>query len=185
MGALVALIAQERSLESLARPARFAALAAAGYFVAVAVVHRKPLWWGHWTALGPGFCFFAVASAGVIVLAQTPGDHVLRRVLEGWLLRGLGKYSYGAYVLHTPLEPLFLRLTPPAHLAELARGLGHSGSRVVGLLGFGTVGICGTVLLAIATYHAYEKPFLNLKRYFEYGAAAPRVAPAAEPSADA
>jgi peptidoglycan/LPS O-acetylase OafA/YrhL len=179
MGGLLALVARERSFESLARAARFAALAAAGYFVIVAAVHRKPLWWGNWTSVGPGFSFFALGAAALIVLAQQPGNGPLRRVLEGRALRTLGKYSYGAYVIHTSMEPIFLRLVPPARLADLARGLGHSGSQLVGLLGFGTVGICGTLLLAVASYHAYEKPFLSLKRYFEYDAARPADVPQA------
>ncbi|HLK39152.1 MAG TPA: hypothetical protein VKU41_20460 [Polyangiaceae bacterium] len=126
-----------------------------------------------------------MGAAAVLVLAQTPG--LLRRALESRVLRGFGKYSYGAYVLHTPMEPVFLRLVPPEKIAGMARGLGHSGSRLVGLLGFGAIGIGGTMLLALASYYAYEKPFLGLKRYFEYDrSSGPAVAPrpAAEPSAE-
>jgi peptidoglycan/LPS O-acetylase OafA/YrhL len=168
-GGLIALLAQENSYERLAKLARWAVGASSLYLLAAIVIRRAPLWWGHWSALGVGFSALALGAAGVIVFALAPERNVLRRVLEGRVLRGFGKYSYGAYVIHTPLQPAYLRLFPPQKIGELAIGLGHSASRVVGLLGFASLGIAITMLLAIATFHAFEQPFLKLKRYFEYG----------------
>jgi peptidoglycan/LPS O-acetylase OafA/YrhL len=92
-------------------------------------------------------------------------------VLQNRVLMGFGKYSYGAYVLHTPMQPVYLRLFPPARIADAARALGPTGSHVVGLLGFALLGIAIDMVLAWISYYAFERHFLKLKRYFEYGSA--------------
>ncbi len=169
IGGLVAILARERTYESLARLARGGILIATVYFVSVVLIRQKPQWWGHWTTLGPGFSLLGVGFAGAVVLAISPERTWIRRVLESRPLIGFGKYSYGAYVIHTPMQPVYLKLFPPRRIAEMASGLGHSGSRVVGLLGFASIGIAITMLLAIGSFFAYERPFLKLKRHFEYG----------------
>jgi peptidoglycan/LPS O-acetylase OafA/YrhL len=171
MGALVAVLAHEMSYERLARYARWAVALASLYLLAAIAIRRQPFWWEHWSALGVGFSALALGSAGLIVFALAPGNTLVKRVLENRTLRALGKYSYGAYVIHAPLEPLCLRLIPPKRLAALAAGLGNTGSCLVGLLGFTALGIGATLLLAVVSFSVYEKPFIRLKRFFEYGGA--------------
>jgi peptidoglycan/LPS O-acetylase OafA/YrhL len=56
---------------------------------------------------------------------------------------------------------------PPAQIGMLASGLGHTGSRLVGLLGFTALGLTVTMIAAVLSFHLYEQPFLRLKRFFE------------------
>ena len=61
-----------------------------------------------------------------------------------------------------------MHLFPPASIGALAAGLGHTGSRVSGLLGFAALGVGTTMMLAMFSFHLFEQPFLRLKRFFEY-----------------
>ena len=74
-----------------------------------------------------------------------------------------------------PLQPLYLRLFPPARLGALAAGLGHAGSRLVGLLGFAALAMLVTMALAMLSFHLFEQPFLRCKRFFEYEVARPEL----------
>jgi peptidoglycan/LPS O-acetylase OafA/YrhL len=170
VGGLLALLAQEGSYERLVKLARWGGSASALYLLAVVALRRQPFYWDHWSALGVGFSALAAGAGALVIFALAPERNWLRRMLENRVLMGFGKYSYGAYVFHTPLQPLYLRLFPPQRIADLAHGLGHSASRVIGLLGFAAVGMAITMLLAMASFFAYETPFLKLKRYFEYDA---------------
>jgi peptidoglycan/LPS O-acetylase OafA/YrhL len=168
MGGLLAVMAERFGYELLARYARWAVTGSVAYLVLAMAIQRGPLWWGHWTALGPGFSALALGATGLLVFAQSPDGNPLSRLLEGRVLRTFGKYSYGAYALHVPLQPLYQRIVPPAEIGALASGLGFAGSRLVGLLGFAAIGIAVTMALAVLCFHAYERPFLRLKRFFEY-----------------
>ena len=170
MGGLVAMMAQRVSYADLARYARWAVAGSVAYVILAMAIQGGPLWWGHWTALGPGFTALALGAAGLTVFAISPQGNLLSRFLEARSLRMWGKYSYGAYVLHVPLQPLLMRFVPPAKIGMLASGFGHTVSRVVGLLGFATLGLTVTLIAAMLSFHLYEQPFLRLKRFFEYRA---------------
>jgi peptidoglycan/LPS O-acetylase OafA/YrhL len=168
MGGLLAVMAERFSYEQLARYARWAVAGSVAYLVLAMAIQRGPLWWGHWTALGPGFSALALGATGLLVFAQSPHGNFLSRVLQGRVLRTFGKYSYGTYVLHVPLQPLLMRLFPPAEIGALASRLGAGGSQLTGLLGFAALGTAVTMALAVLSFHVYEQPFLRLKRFFEY-----------------
>jgi peptidoglycan/LPS O-acetylase OafA/YrhL len=168
LGGLLAVFAERLNYGELARYARLAVAGSVAYLILAMVIQRGPLWWGHWTALGPGFSALALGAAGLVVFALSPVGNPLSRLLEGRVLSAFGKYSYGLYVLHVPLQPLFMRLFPPAQIGALASGLGHTGSRLVGLLGFTALAGSVTLVLAVLSFHLFEQPFLQLKRFFEY-----------------
>jgi peptidoglycan/LPS O-acetylase OafA/YrhL len=168
-GGLLAILAQTRSYEQLAKLGRWCLAGSLAYLLSVVLIRRQPFYWDHWTAVGPGFSALTAGFGALVIFAVDPARNRFRRVLETPLLRVFGKYSYGAYVLHTPMEPVWLRLFPPASIARLGAGLGYTGSRLVGLFGFTFLAMAMTMLLAVASFHAFEKPFLRLKRYFEYG----------------
>ena len=170
MGGLLAVSAEVFDYARLARFARWAVGLSIAYVVLAMVIQGGPLWWGHWTALGPGFSALALGATGLMVFAVSPEGNPLSRLLEGRALRTFGKYSYGLYVLHVPLQPLYMYLFPPMAIGSLAAGLGFTASRVVGLLGFATLGIATTMVLAVFSFHFFEQPFLRLKRFFDYAA---------------
>lgn len=93
-----------------------------------------------------GFSFLAFGYGAVLVTAlEYPYLFSLS------ILRTFGKYSYGIYLFHFPLRPCFAVLKPHLHLAYvpfcLAANLG----------------------IAALSFHLFEQPILNLKKYFVYG----------------
>jgi peptidoglycan/LPS O-acetylase OafA/YrhL len=179
LGAVVALLARDPNNQVLlTRYARYGLVGSLAYLVPCVLVRGRALDYTHWSMLGLGFSALTVAFASVLVFTLTKERTLLKRALEMRGLRFFGKYSYGAYVFHTPMQPIYLLLFPPQRIADATRGLGHSGSRVVGLLGFTALGLAITMFLAVASYWLFERHFLKLKKYFEYGAR-PTPAPAA------
>ncbi len=116
----------------------------------------------HWTS---DFLYGVLAAvfASLIVLVITPST--------GWLglpgkicnrkpLRWFGRYSYGIYVYHFPIwiaSGIFLQ---DRHLWSRMRATPTLG------VGFVLANIGVSIAVAYASYHLYEKHFLNLKKYF-------------------
>jgi peptidoglycan/LPS O-acetylase OafA/YrhL len=99
----------------------------------------------------------AVAAASLVVLA-------VRQNSAGWLangaLRTLGKFSYGTYVWHFPLQRALFSwygFEAPA-----------SGGQPVDTIIFLVAGVGGSLLLGWISYYVVERPFLRLKRVFAY-----------------
>lgn len=108
-----------------------------------------------------------VACFGLVLLGALRlgnGDR-LHRPLASPILVTFGKYSYGLYVIHGILRPAFeklfdLRGWPTSH-----------GLLFLWMLLYYTLTIGASFALAYASYHGFEKWFLNLKRHFEYSRA--------------
>jgi len=111
-----------------------------------------------------GYTILALTFAALVLLAVL--DHERGRgwvgaVFQNAVLRSFGKYSYAIYLFHQPLNqmvgtPVFHELLP--HGAGLAAGSLYVVS-----------GSAASYVLALASYHGYEKHFLALKRYFVPG----------------
>ena len=82
---------------------------------------------------------------------------ILRSRILGWL----GVYSYGLYLLHTPMRSALDKVWPQG---DAWRNTAISGFASQAL--FTTVGIAATMLLALAARRVIEEPALRLKRYF-------------------
>lgn len=168
IGGLLAMLVREREPAEMMRWARWAAGATVLYLVVCVIKLKAPFYWTNPEALGFGFSFLALGSTALIVFAISPQNTVIKAGLQlGWL-RFLGKYSYGAYVLHTPLQQTFMHLFGPHRIEALAAPLGHTSAQLVGLLGFIGLAIALTMLLALIVYRIIEMPFNQLKRHFEY-----------------
>jgi peptidoglycan/LPS O-acetylase OafA/YrhL len=90
----------------------------------------------------------AIMCAAGMVLALSPAG-ILKKLLEIGVLRSIGKYSYGMYVLH---PSIFTAYAHHVNLASPALGMA---------VAFGGVyGICAAV------WHLWERPFLHLKGRF-------------------
>jgi len=102
--------------------------------------------------------FFGAVLA--LVLNAAPASRT-SRLLTSRVLTFFGRYSYGLYVIHSPLlfhviRPLFSGASvPPLY-----------GSVLPGVLLFTCLGTAVSVLLALVSWHVWERPFLELKRYF-------------------
>jgi peptidoglycan/LPS O-acetylase OafA/YrhL len=125
-------------------------------------------------------CFFC-GSLLTLAVSSTP------RQLFGWvftlpIMRFFGKYSYGLYIFHELLAPLF---NGPLGIRSLdARlGLGWHVSLLLHILLSGLIAIAVSLL----SWHVMEKHMLKLKRFFEH-APEPRPTkrePSAPPDVDA
>jgi peptidoglycan/LPS O-acetylase OafA/YrhL len=168
IGGLLALFAREREPARLMYWARWAAGATILYLLACAIALKRAFYWSFPEVLGFGFSFLALGSAALIVFAISPQQTAIKSGLKlGWLCF-LGKYSYGAYVLHVPLQPTFMYLFGPERIKTLATSLGSTVAELIGLLGFICIATVSTMLLAMIVYRLIEMPFNRLKRHYEY-----------------
>ena len=90
----------------------------------------------------------AVAVAPTTLFGRTIGCRVLRF---------FGKYSYGLYVFHWLLLPTYKRFCPPEQLIL------RCGSPLLGQLAYIAMAIGSSVVVAMLSWHLYEKHFLGLK----------------------
>ncbi len=96
-----------------------------------------------------------IAAAATLALCLHPG--LLRRSLSSTVLRWFGRISYGFYVLHILLEPLFDWIGRA--LAHSDTGMGYQAVRFL-------VALPITAGVAWASFRWFETPFLRLKRFF-------------------
>ena len=107
-----------------------------------------------------GFSLLGIASASLIAMTYTP-DTGTERIFRNSVLRFFGRYSYGIYVFHYTLDELLtgrIRGVVDAEFHSKAFGV-FSGAVIVAI---------ASVLVAVGSYHFYEKHFLLLKKYFSY-----------------
>lgn len=164
LGALLALIV--RGDVPVARVRHWAWLLGAVSLAALLVIGVKRGGFNHYgrTMNMAGFTLLAVAftSAVALLISAGPGSWA-RKALEFPALLSVGRYSFAMYVLHqTCMRPYDGYLFPPARLGHLL----HSSN--LGILTFALLCAVATYLLALASWHLYEKHFLRLKRFFPY-----------------
>lgn len=102
-------------------------------------------------------------SLWVVLLAMAvtrPRSHWMSRRLRSPWLQWFGKYSYGMYVIQLPL----VTLLPLSWVAMQTSWLGSSSLALS--IAYVVVLFAATTALAFASYHLLEKPFLNMKRFF-------------------
>jgi peptidoglycan/LPS O-acetylase OafA/YrhL len=104
-----------------------------------------------------GYSLLALACAGVVLLTvlSAPGSGTVR-FLTAAPLKFIGRYSYGIYLFHGLLTPLYKQL-PFARLASVL------GSPFTAALLVTAVGFAASILVAFASWHLFERRFLDLK----------------------
>jgi peptidoglycan/LPS O-acetylase OafA/YrhL len=115
-----------------------------------------------------GFTVIGLGSAAIVVLAIGPERSLLKQALETSVLRWFGRYSYGAYVLHLLFQPALEHWLPPARLE------GALASQTLAIMARAALGICSTMVAAVASFHLLEAPFLRFARLFAYGVRLPQ-----------
>ncbi len=107
-----------------------------------------------------GYTLIAGTFSQMLVLAidqETRLAWILRSRFIGWL----GVYSYGLYLLHTPVRSALDKIWPQGDAWRNAAMSGFASQAL-----FTAVGIAATMLLALAARRVIEEPALRLKRYF-------------------
>jgi peptidoglycan/LPS O-acetylase OafA/YrhL len=108
-----------------------------------------------------GYSFLAVAFALWVLSAAISEVAPARGSWLRWApLRAFGKYSYAMYVFHKPLHDLVGKRL-------VARfGLDVQSSAPIAVV-YVVVGVFATFVVALASYHLFERHFLALKARFE------------------
>jgi peptidoglycan/LPS O-acetylase OafA/YrhL len=103
-------------------------------------------------------------GAILVIAVTTPASSRTGRFLTFKPLALLGRYSFGMYVYHPPM----------IHLVHWLLGLTSFGLGIRDTVGgpelivrVALIG-AGSYALAWASWHGFERPFLSLKRFFEY-----------------
>jgi peptidoglycan/LPS O-acetylase OafA/YrhL len=105
--------------------------------------------------------FAVLFGALLTILLTAPPQCRANRLLGSGALRFFGRYSYGLYLFHGLLLFQLAKHVMSGASLPLFRG-----SALPGILAFTGVGVGLSVLLALASWHFWERPFLQLKRYF-------------------
>ena len=158
-GALGAILARDRGLKSLRRPALALALIALALTAALYLRTDHLNRYKVRTAFF-GYSFLAAMFAGwVVVGAGLDRRSRAGRILCWWPLLMFGQYSYGLYVFHHILRGYL----PKVWL------LNHVPGQWLAAFAYFAVLVGLSMLIAVASWHLYEKQFLKLKRFFAYG----------------
>ncbi len=147
-----------RLVRKLARPAFFGGLALflfTGYLAGSLSLTEDFQFW-------LGLPAISIAAAATIPLVLRSG--LPRTVFSSAPLAWLGRISYGFYVFHILLEPLFDRLG--AHIAHTSSGDYYHVVRA-------RIAFVLTFLISWLSFHLFEMPILSLKRFFPLNASLP------------
>jgi peptidoglycan/LPS O-acetylase OafA/YrhL len=165
MGAILAILAREpgglRHLTRWAWPVGGAAFAVllAGYLLGPVAV-RSPFFYS------AGLTASAYLAGSLLILALNRDlGPVGNRLLSLPPLTSLGKYCYGLYVLHVPLQELL------NHFGFKIGVFAWSpfGTRLATQMLYTLLLTFLSICLAIIVWHIYEKQFLKLGVHFRYG----------------
>ena len=164
LGAVLALLYRSALWPAVLRWSRPAFLALAALLVCSTVESggsplASPLW-----LYAVHYSFVAVAAGSLLAWSLRAG--LFSQMCRSHFLRFFGKYSYGLYVLHMTFLPLLTRLLRPFLFHQ-------SGSKAVAVAGTAVLVVAISSGAAWLSFHLYEKRFLRLKRYFEYGSYVP------------
>ena len=96
----------------------------------------------------------------LFVVLTLPAGGYGAKLISSSPLRFLGLYSYGIYVFHVPLLNQLWARGVNVYLRE------HLRYALAGSLVFMMICFTASILIAVTSYHLYEKHFLRLKRYF-------------------
>jgi peptidoglycan/LPS O-acetylase OafA/YrhL len=158
LGAILALLARRPSgLAVLGGVARWTGWLSAAFFAAIfAVRHSFDQW--HWSMTTLGYSILDLGAAALLVPVAS-GAGVLARIFSGRVLRTVGKYSYGVYVVHCPLHLLL----QTAIYDQLVTRVPEAAALAI----HAVLSSAACVAIAAVVWRIVERPFLDMKRFFQ------------------
>jgi peptidoglycan/LPS O-acetylase OafA/YrhL len=172
LGGLVALMArQPNGLLPWRRPAWRVAIGTGAVLLGV-LVWKRGLWTEDALVYTVGYSVLALFFGAVLTVAATAAQgSAVSALFTSRALRFLGRYSYGLYVFH---QPIFVLLRKVFRATDVPTVFG---SQLPGLALFAIVAGGASLIIAIASWHYFESPFLRLKDRF-VAVARPGASPA-------
>lgn len=168
MGGILALLVRTRCRDVTLRLSPWM-LGAAVLLIGVPALTRTDFAWETSPYLTTvGLTVVNVGAVGLVGCGLRAESWVQRGLSLG-VLRSFGKYSYGLYVVHYTLNE---------SLGSYCRNWmhGHGASKAVAILLPAAVVLAASLILALVSFHLYEKHFLKLKRFFVAGRGSAREA---------
>lgn len=107
-----------------------------------------------------GASLIGIGCAALIGMALHPQSRTAR-FFDVAILRFFGKYSYGLYVYHYTLDTIFTMRFRTFFLT-------YTHSKAIAVFGSALLVGSMSILVALFSYHFYEKHFLKLKHLFGY-----------------
>jgi peptidoglycan/LPS O-acetylase OafA/YrhL len=129
-----------------------------------------------------GYLAIAIAYGCVVFVCITDQstNHPLCRIARLRSLRSIGRYSYAMYVFHIFVQRWLYLLTVFIILPRLPQVLHADGiPPILSSIFVMAVNLGTSYLLAVVSWHLFEKHFLRLKKYFPYQVGSP-ASPKAE-----
>jgi peptidoglycan/LPS O-acetylase OafA/YrhL len=164
LGGVLALLYRTPDWETVKRWAPWGFVGAIAFYVGMNSfvnwhIVKAPMQGMLWSE-GLSYTVLAVGFACLIAWSLRAGS-VCSWIFQRAWMRFLGKYSYGLYVLHVMVLSLM-------NLPLRAVLLGVTHNKAVAVVGAGVTSLGISILAAYASYHLYEKRFLNFKHHFDY-----------------
>lgn len=109
-----------------------------------------------------GYTVFSILFATLLYIFIKKDFQVFRYMKKSILLNYIGKISYGIYVFHIPIYLV---------ISSILMNILHSHLKMntlQALLSIATISLLLTLLASSLSFYLFERPILNLKRYFQY-----------------
>jgi peptidoglycan/LPS O-acetylase OafA/YrhL len=155
LGGFLAMCYRDRSWQYVDRFAPLASLLALTGFLAVAAFNRSFVQHNP-SAFIYGLPCLTFFLGGVLVLSLRPRGVVRRAMSFAWL-RWVGTISYGIYIFHVLLTPLY---------GLIVKRIWPTAGRVQSQVLYAVVTIVVSFSLAWLSFRFFETPFLNLRKRF-------------------
>lgn len=164
VGSCLAICLRSPTLRSqLLRWMPAAALLASFGLIAIRVADGNAFFWSKHMATF-GYTFASVFFGALLVWALTSNNTFgLTRLLETRMMRAGGKYSYALYMVHVPVASILFPICRRT-LERFEMAIGYDGIFLACVF----LSFVVSWLLAILSWHFFEKPILAFKRYFTY-----------------
>jgi peptidoglycan/LPS O-acetylase OafA/YrhL len=163
LGALLACLSRRNIMQDLRPIGPLALIGGAAGAVWCAVESQSP-WWYEPLTQRLGYSLFALAGAGLVVLAVTRAEtSVWQRFLRARWLRAFGKYSYCMYLIHLPVSRIVQEFVlGPEQFPVILGALWPA------QVGFYVLATAPTFGIAWLSWRYFEGPILRLKARFPY-----------------